>query len=216
MWSISCKSLINIKNNFCHSTINIPTNRLSKEREHLILSPSPSFISHQPNMITASDFYTVMCAMLPLYFAMLLAFASVRWWRIFSPDQCSGINRFVATFAVPVLSFHFISQNNPYEMDTKFILADTVSKLVVLLLLALWLMFFGCSTVTAANDHHHHHHHHGADVFGWAITLFSVATLPNTLVMGIPLLQAMYGNFTQSLMVQLVVLQCIVWFALFI
>ncbi|KAM0946393.1 putative membrane transport protein [Dioscorea sansibarensis] len=154
-------------------------------------------------MITASDFYTVMCAMLPLYFAMLLAFAAVRWWHIFSPGQCSGINRFVATFAVPVLSFHFISQNNPYEMNTKFILADTVSKLVVLLLLGLWVVFFGC----AANDHH-------GDAAGWVITLFSVATLPNTLVMGIPLLQAMYGDFTQGLMVQLVVLQCIVWYTL--
>lgn len=33
MWSISCKSLINIKNNFCHSTINIPTNRLYIKRK---------------------------------------------------------------------------------------------------------------------------------------------------------------------------------------
>ncbi|KAK2994049.1 hypothetical protein RJ640_012319 [Escallonia rubra] len=44
---------------------------------------------------------------------MILAYGSVRWWKIFSPDQCSGINRFVAIFAVPLLSFHFISTNNP-------------------------------------------------------------------------------------------------------
>ncbi|KAJ0972105.1 hypothetical protein J5N97_020064 [Dioscorea zingiberensis] len=137
--------------------------------------------------------------MVPLYFAMLLAYASVRWWRIFTPEQCSGINRFVSAFAVPVLSFHFISQNNPYEMDTKFILADTVSKLVVLLVLILWAVFFGCAA-------------RGGDGVGWVITLFSLGTLPNTLVMGIPLLQAMYGDFTRALMVQLVVLQCIVWY----
>ncbi|XP_059299081.1 auxin efflux carrier component 6 [Lycium ferocissimum] len=145
-------------------------------------------------MIGANDFYKVMCAMVPLYFAMLVAYGSVKWWKIFSPEQCSGINRFVAVFAVPVLSFHFISQNNPYQMDTKFILADTLSKILVLVLLSLWAICKG--------------------QLDWLITLFSVSTLPNTLVMGIPLLNAMYGDFTQSLMVQLVVLQCIIWYTL--
>ncbi|KAL5779250.1 hypothetical protein ACOSQ2_009987 [Xanthoceras sorbifolium] len=146
-------------------------------------------------MITGDDFYKVMCAMVPLYFAMVVAYGSVKWWRIFTPEQCSGINRFVAVFAVPVLSFHFIAQNNPYQMDTKFILADTLSKVAVLVMLSVWAIFFNG----------------GLD---WLITLFSVATLPNTLVMGIPLLNAMYGDFTQSLMVQLVVLQCIIWYTL--
>ncbi|XVF39133.1 hypothetical protein PTKIN_Ptkin01aG0011200 [Pterospermum kingtungense] len=147
-------------------------------------------------MITGGDFYKVMCAMVPLYFAMLVAYGSVKWWRIFSPEQCSGINRFVAVFAVPVLSFHFIARNNPYQMDTMFILADTLSKVLVLVLLSLWAIFFPGGSLD------------------WLITLFSVATLPNTLVMGIPLLNAMYGDFTQSLMVQLVVLQCIIWYTL--
>jgi auxin efflux carrier family len=144
-------------------------------------------------MITADDFYKVMCAMVPLYFAMLVAYGSVKWYKIFTPEQCSGINRFVAVFAVPVLSFHFIAQNNPYQMDTKFILADTLSKVLALVLLSVWAVFFNGE-------------------FDWLITLFSVATLPNTLVMGIPLLKAMYGDFTQSLMVQVVVLQCIIWY----
>lgn len=146
-------------------------------------------------MITSQDFYNVMCAMVPLYFAMLVAYGSVKWWKIFTPEQCSGINRFVAVFAVPVLSFHFISQNDPYQMDTRFILADTVSKVLVLVILSVWAITFKG----------------GLD---WVITLFSVATLPNTLVMGIPLLKAMYGDFTQSLMVQVVVLQCIIWYSL--
>ncbi|KAK6131071.1 hypothetical protein DH2020_035189 [Rehmannia glutinosa] len=145
-------------------------------------------------MISSDDFYKVMCAMVPLYFAMLVAYVSVKWCNIFSPDQCSGINRFVAAFAVPVLSFHFISQNNPYQMDTKFILADTLSKAFVLSLLSIWCIVRG--------------------ELEWLITIFSVSTLPNTLVMGIPLLRAMYGEFTQSLMVQLVVLQCIIWYTL--
>ncbi|KAK2966574.1 hypothetical protein RJ640_030783 [Escallonia rubra] len=53
---------------------------------------------------------------------MILAYGSVWWWKIFSPDQCSGINRFVAIFAVPLLSFHFISTNNPYAMNFRFII----------------------------------------------------------------------------------------------
>ncbi|GAA0179005.1 hypothetical protein Leryth_018419 [Lithospermum erythrorhizon] len=147
-------------------------------------------------MISLGDFYKVMCAMVPLYFAMLVAYGSVKWWKIFTPQQCGGINRFVAVFAVPVLSFHFIAQNNPYQMDIKFILADTLSKLLVLGLLSLWAIW--------------------KSQLDWLITLFSVATLPNTLVMGIPLLKAMYGDFidAQSLMVQLVVLQCIIWYTL--
>lgn len=148
-------------------------------------------------MITAEDFYSVMCAMIPLYFAMLLAYAAVRWWHVFSPGQCSGINRFVATFAVPVLSFHFIAQNNPYQMELRFLLADTLSKLLVLALLISF-SAIACRGRSRRLD--------------WLITLFSLATLPNTLVMGIPLLRAMYGRFTSTLMVQLVVLQCIVWY----
>lgn len=145
-------------------------------------------------MITVDEFYKVMCAMVPLYFAMMIAYGSVKWWKIFSTEQCWGINRFVAVLAVPVLSFHFISDNNPYQMDLRFILVDTLSKICVLFFLSLWFVLFPAATLD------------------WVITLFSVSTLPNTLVMGIPLLQAMYGGFTHSLMVQLVVLQSIVWY----
>ncbi|OEL12671.1 putative auxin efflux carrier component 1c [Dichanthelium oligosanthes] len=123
-------------------------------------------------MITGTDFYHVMTAM------------------------CSGINRFVALFAVPLLSFHFISTNNPYTMNLRFIAADTLQKLIVLALLVAWsyLSRRGC--------------------LEWTITLFSLSTLPNTLVMGIPLLKGMYGDFSGSLMVQIVVLQCIIWYTL--
>ena len=147
-------------------------------------------------MISLLDFYHVMTAMVPLYVAMILAYGSVKWWKIFTPDQCSGINRFVALFAVPLLSFHFISTNDPYKMNFRFIAADTLQKIIVLVVLAFWTMFSkrGC--------------------LEWTITLFSLSTLPNTLVMGIPLLKGMYGDYSGSLMVQVVVLQCIIWYTL--
>ncbi|KAF7803995.1 putative auxin efflux carrier component 1b [Senna tora] len=147
-------------------------------------------------MITLTDLYHVLTAVVPLYVAMILAYGSVKWWKIFSPDQCSGINRFVALFAVPLLSFHFISTNNPYAMNYRFIAADTLQKVIVLVVLAIW------SRLSSRGS------------LEWSITLFSLSTLPNTLVMGIPLLKGMYGDFSGSLMVQIVVLQCIIWYTL--
>ncbi|RWV96560.1 hypothetical protein GW17_00040715 [Ensete ventricosum] len=147
-------------------------------------------------MISAADLYHVLVAVVPLYVAMILAYGSVKWWCIFTPDQCSGINRFVALFAVPLLSFHFISTNNPYAMNYRFIAADTLQKLIVLVVLTVWTK--ACSR----------------GCLEWTITLFSLSTLPNTLVMGIPLLKGMYGPDSGNLMVQIVVLQCIIWYTL--
>ncbi|PUZ62859.1 hypothetical protein GQ55_3G020600 [Panicum hallii var. hallii] len=150
-------------------------------------------------MITALDLYHVLTAVVPLYVAMTLAYGSVRWWRIFTPDQCSGINRFVALFAVPLLSFHFISTNNPFQMNLRFLAADTLQKLIVLALLFLASRLARSSVLN----------------LDWSITLFSLSTLPNTLVMGIPLLRGMYGaDSAGTLMVQVVVLQCIIWYTL--
>ncbi|RWR82636.1 auxin efflux carrier component 2-like protein [Cinnamomum micranthum f. kanehirae] len=148
-------------------------------------------------MITGKAIYDVLTAIVPLHVAMILGYGSVKWWKIFTPDQCSGINRFVAVFAVPLLSFHFISSNDPYTMNYRFITADTLQKLVILILLFLWQAFLGGSG-------------------DWVITLFSLSTLPNTLVVGIPLLKSMYGDFSASLMVQVVVLQSVVWYTLLI
>ncbi|XP_077250302.1 putative auxin efflux carrier component 1d isoform X1 [Tasmannia lanceolata] len=147
-------------------------------------------------MINFTDLYSVLCAVVPLYVTMFLAYGSVKWWKIFTPDQCSGINRFVAIFAVPLLSFEFISRINPYKMDLLFIAADGVSKILVLLVLFSWAKFSNRGSLD------------------WLITIFSLSTLPNTLVMGIPLLKSMYGDDKEGLMIQAVVLQCIIWYTL--
>lgn len=147
-------------------------------------------------MITGKDIYDVLAAIVPLYVAMILAYGSVRWWKIFTPDQCSGINRFVAVYAVPLLSFHFISTNDPYKMNYQFIAADCLQKIVILVALFIW------------------HNLTNRSNLDWTITLFSLSTLPNTLVMGIPLLSAMYGEYSGNLMVQIVVLQCVIWYTL--
>ncbi|CAM8931747.1 unnamed protein product [Rhodiola kirilowii] len=89
-----------------------------------------------------------------------------------------------------------ISTNNPYTINLRFILADTLQKLIVLAALAIWAKLSSSGSLE------------------WAITLFFISTLPNTLVMGIPLLQGMYVAESGSLMVQIIVLQCIIWYTL--
>ncbi len=147
-------------------------------------------------MITGGDLYSVLSAVVPLYVAMLLAYGSVKWWGILTPQQCMGVNRFVSIFAVPLLSFQFISGNDPYAMNFRFIAADAVSKIALLLFLALWVRYSKSGSLD------------------WMITIFMLGTLPNTLVMGTPLLAAMYGAGPGSLTVQAVVLQCIIWYTL--
>ncbi|CAK9216144.1 unnamed protein product [Sphagnum troendelagicum] len=147
-------------------------------------------------MITGGDLYSVLSAVVPLYVAMMLAYGSVKWWGILTEQQCMGVNRFVSIFAVPLLSFQFISDNDPYAMNFRFIAADAVSKVGLLLALAIWARYSKAGSLD------------------WMITIFMLGTLPNTLVMGTPLLAAMYGEGPGSLTVQAVVLQCIIWYTL--
>nr|TKR75547.1 putative auxin efflux carrier protein 10 [Populus alba] len=123
-------------------------------------------------MISGKDIYQVVSALVPLYAAMILAYGSVRWWKVFTPDQCAGINRFVAVFATPFLVFDFICSNNPYKMNLRFIAADSLQKVVVLVVLFIW------QATTRRGE------------LDWTITLFSLSTLPNTLVVGVPLLKS--------------------------
>ncbi|KAK7304768.1 hypothetical protein VNO77_42655 [Canavalia gladiata] len=147
-------------------------------------------------MIKGKEIYQVLAALVPLYVPMILAYGSVRWWKIFTPDQCSGINRFVALFAVPLLSFHVISSNDPSAMNLAFLAADTLQKVVILGALILWNTF----TKWGSLD--------------WTLTLFSLSTLPNTLIVGVPLLTAMYGDSSATLMTQTVVMQGVIWIPL--
>ncbi|XP_020580639.1 auxin efflux carrier component 7-like [Phalaenopsis equestris] len=146
--------------------------------------------------MSPKELYNVLSAVFPLYFAMFLAYSSIKYFNLFTPEQCSGINRFVAIFAIPLLSFNFITKINPFHMHFLFIAADSLSKLFVLFLLFCWSRFFKKGSLD------------------WSITFFSIATLPNTLVMGIPLLKSMYGDEQEDLMIQIVVMQSIVWYTL--
>ncbi|KAF7115427.1 hypothetical protein RHSIM_RhsimUnG0055500 [Rhododendron simsii] len=145
-------------------------------------------------MISLTDAYHVVAATVPLYVAMILAYISVKWWKLFTPDQCSGINKFVAKFSIPLLSFQVISTNNPYKMNMRLVCADFLQKLFAFSALVVIMKIRSRGNL------------------GWIITGLSLSTLPNTLILGIPILRAMYGDEAVVLLTQIVVLQSIIWY----
>ncbi|KAL5098216.1 hypothetical protein RYX36_002543 [Vicia faba] len=145
-------------------------------------------------MINGKDVYKIVESIFPLYVALMLGYGSIKWWKIFTADQCAGVNRFVATFAVPTLTFIYIIPIDPYHMNWRIIIADTLQKIVTLLCLILWNIFTKRGS------------------FDWTITVFSLVNLPNTLVVGIPLLQAMYGDVSTPILIQIVFMQSVLWY----
>ncbi|KAL3000570.1 hypothetical protein AAZX31_09G220100 [Glycine max] len=147
-------------------------------------------------MISLADAYHVVASTVPLYVTMILAYISVKWWKIFTPDQCSGINKFVAKFSIPLLSFQVISSNNIYKMSLKLIYADFLQKLLAFLVLI---------AITKIS---------GRGGLKWIITGLSITTLPNTLILGIPLVKAMYKSEAVVLLAQIIFLQSMIWYNL--
>ncbi|XAR51773.1 hypothetical protein NMG60_11006505 [Bertholletia excelsa] len=130
-------------------------------------------------MISLADAYHVVAATIPLYVAMILAYISAKWWKLFTEAECSGINK-----------------NNPYQMNMKLICADFLQKLFA---------FVALATITKIRSRGN---------LRWIITGISLSTLPNTLILGIPILRAMYGEEAAILLSQIVVLQSIIWYNL--
>ncbi|GKV08674.1 hypothetical protein SLEP1_g20276 [Rubroshorea leprosula] len=147
-------------------------------------------------MISGEDIYYIVAATVPLYVSMVLAYISLKWLKIFTPEQCAGINKFVAKFSIPLLSFNVISNANPYKMNMKLIFADFIQKILAAVVLAVISKFSSKGGLK------------------WLITLFSLSTLPNTLILGIPVLKAMYGEESASLLAQVILLQSLIWYNL--
>ena len=78
-------------------------------------------------------------------------------------------------------------------MNYHFKAADSLQKITILVAL------FLCNTFTK----------HGS--LEWMITIFSLSTMPNTLVVGILMLKSIYNDFSASLMVQIIVVQVVIW-----
>ncbi|OAY43869.1 auxin efflux carrier component 5 [Manihot esculenta] len=144
-------------------------------------------------MIGWEDVYKVVVAMVPLYVALVLGYGSVRWWKIFTPEQSGAVNRFVCYFTLPLFTFEFTAHVDPFNMNYLFIGADAISKFIIVVVLAFWAKFSSKGSYT------------------WSITSFSLCTLTNSLVVGVPLAKAMYGQMAVDLVVQSSVIQAIIW-----
>ncbi|XP_074338748.1 auxin efflux carrier component 5-like isoform X2 [Apium graveolens] len=144
-------------------------------------------------MIGIEDIYKVIVATTPLYVALILGYGSVKWWHIFTNEQCDAINLLVCYITLPLFTFEFTANVDPFAWNFVLIGADAISKVIIVGVLALWVKF---STKGS---------------YGWSITSFSLSTLTNSLVVGVPLLQAMYGPTAVDLVVQLSVVQAIIW-----
>ncbi|XP_058739239.1 auxin efflux carrier component 8-like [Vicia villosa] len=147
-------------------------------------------------MISLANVYHVVTKTVPLYVTMFLAYVSIKWFKIFTQEQCSGINKFVAKFSIPLLSFQVISSNNIYKMSLKLMYADFIQKLLAFVLLTAIVKIRRKGGLK------------------WIITGLSLSTLPNTLILGIPLLKAMYDDEAVVLLAQIVFLQSMVWYNL--
>ncbi|KAK7243273.1 hypothetical protein RIF29_38066 [Crotalaria pallida] len=147
-------------------------------------------------MIGWEDVHTVVVAVVPLYVALILGYGSVRWWGIFTREQCDAINKLVCYFTFPLFTFEFTAHIDPFKMNFSFIAADTISKFIIVVVLALWAK---CSSKGS---------------YCWSITSFSLCTLTNALVVGVPILKAMYGPLAVDLVVQSSVVQAIIWLTL--
>jgi auxin efflux carrier family len=159
-------------------------------------------------MISGSAVYQVLEAMAPLYTAAALGYVSVRWLKAFSDEQCAGINHFVALYAVPVLIFHMVSTNDLYAMSGRLIAADTLQKLAILLGLVAPILW------ARSRRHRDDDGTKAAPSLQleWVVTAFSVASLPNTIIMGVPLLRGMYGEVSTTLLKPIVVMQFCFWY----
>lgn len=144
-------------------------------------------------MIELEDVYKVVAATVPLYVALLLGYGSVRWWHIFTHEQSNAINRFVCFFTLPLFTFEFTANIDPFKMNYRFIGADAISKVLIVVVLAFWARFSSKGS------------------YSWSITSFSLSTLTNSLVVGVPLVRAMYGQEFVDLVVQGSVVQAIIW-----
>ncbi|KAJ9180429.1 hypothetical protein P3X46_008676 [Hevea brasiliensis] len=147
-------------------------------------------------MIGWEDVYKVVVAMVPLYVALALGYGSVRWWKIFTPEQSGAVSRFVCYFTLPLFTFDFTAHVDPFNMNYLFIGADAISKFIIVVVLAFWAKC--CSKGS----------------YAWSITSFSLCTLTNSLVVGVPLVKPMYGQMAVDLVVQSSVIQAIIWLTL--
>ncbi|CAM6089066.1 unnamed protein product [Calypogeia fissa] len=144
-------------------------------------------------MLRGSTVVDLVNAIVPLYLCIALGYGSSRL-RILPHEQTyAGISGFNSYFALPFLVFRMISTNDPYHMNLKLIVADTVYKVAVLLVLSL-ICFYRPTHQSVA----------------WVSSLFNLATMSNSVLIGPPLLTSLYQGTAKDI-TTLVFMQFSLW-----
>jgi auxin efflux carrier family len=155
-------------------------------------------------MIGWGDVYKVVAGMAPLYFALGLGYCSVRWWKLYTRDQCDALNHLATYFAVPFFAFNLAARMDPYAVNYRVLAADALSKLAIVLVLAAWAAAAAWTTRCGGREL----------VSSWCITSYSLTALNNSLVVGVPLMEGMFGEWGRDLIVQISVAQFVFYFPL--
>ncbi|CAM6089059.1 unnamed protein product [Calypogeia fissa] len=134
-------------------------------------------------------------AIAPLYLCIALGYGSSKLRLLPHEQTYAGIGGFASKFSLPFLVFRMIGSNDPYHMDLKLIAADTVYKVAVLFVLSLYCFYRPTHQSVA-----------------WVSTLFNLATMPNSVLIGTPLLTSLYPGTAKDV-TALVFMQLLLWFS---
>lgn len=141
----------------------------------------------------ASDpltYFNIIQVLVPLYFVVLLGWIA---GRTKSADEfmLDRLNAFNAKFALPGLLFRNIASSNLYDADFSIVAADILYKVIIGFVLAIWAKLASAKGEAAEN---------------W-IVAHSVMSLPNYVVIGIPVLSALYTPATAKLFMGLLLME---------
>lgn len=54
-------------------------------------------------------------------------YGSVRWWHIFTLEQCDAVNRLLAYFAMPFFTLEFTLHTDPFQVDCKAVIVTVIA-----------------------------------------------------------------------------------------
>ncbi|KAL3680671.1 hypothetical protein R1sor_023627 [Riccia sorocarpa] len=133
-------------------------------------------------------------AIVPLYITIALGYVLSKFKVVAYDKHYAGIVTFCFKLTIPALVFQLVATNDPYTLNLRLVGADTLSKVVVLLVLSLG--YYRWPT---------------AEGVAWVYAYFSLATMSNTVLVGIPLVTALYPG-TEKDLTALIFMQSLLWF----
>ncbi|KAL2631140.1 hypothetical protein R1flu_015826 [Riccia fluitans] len=143
-----------------------------------------------------SEVISLVNAIVPLYISIALGYSLPKLKVLTHKDHYAGIVAFCFKVTTPPLVFQLVAGNDPYALNLRLIGADTLCKVLVLLVLSL-----GC------------YWRPRAERAAWLFAYFNQATMSNTVLVGIPLVTALYPG-TEKDLTAIIFMQCLLWYGI--